>query len=558
LPAAVGVGALPRGARTPPPFGEGRARVTAAPATHPGRRRAVVALLLFAGLFAVYLANWTVLDEGDAVPSMNLPVALLAHGRLSFDPEHFPELFKWKAHPPFYEKDDFFFTRWSEKFGDQLASEWEEQGKLEFNGPRYYVVRSPRQHTYVSTFGPVPGLMFLPVALPFYAVDHEFATKLALRDSVAKLGSAMMVALTAVLLFLVAEARVGWALGLFVALAYGVGTCAWAISSQNLWQQTVVQVWLMTGAYFTLSNIERKYVAALAGFAFGVAVACRPTSAVAVLAVLVYLYFRHRGSIAPFLAGLVPAPLAVLAYNQHYFGSAFSFAQAVVGHEIAVQKTGSPDVWQTPLWQGAFGLLLCPSRGLLVFSPILGAAFWGITRAVRGRAFPELWPFFASALVLMAIQCKWFDWWGGHAYGYRPWLDAVPYLSLGLVPVVETMTRAGVRRAVSFAVLAWSVFVQGLGAMSYDRYWNLRRIFVTRIPGSVEAVGFVDEATARRTAEARGGNYLGPTFCDIDYVFCRHRLWSFEDNLIRYQMKYFALSRSGRLPFGFDGLGKTQ
>src|SRR6185503_16889343 len=125
-----------------------------------------------------------------------------------------------------------------------------------------------------------------------------------------------------------------------------------------------------------------------------------------------------------------------------------------------------------------------------------GAAFWGIVTAVRRRTFRELWPFYGSALVMMAVQCKWFDWWGGHAYGYRPWLDAVPYLSLGLLPVAEPLARKGIRRIASFALIGWSVFVQGLGAWSYDRYWNLRRIFVIRVPGKIDPVAFVDEATA--------------------------------------------------------------
>src|SRR5205814_2060909 len=106
--------------------------------------------------------------------------------------------------------------------------------------------------------------------------------------------------------------------------------------------------------------------------------------------------------------------------------------------------------------------------------------------------------------------------------------------------------------------LGWSIFVQGLGAWSYDRLWNLRRIFVIRVPGIVEPVAYVDEATARRKARERAGMYLGPTSCDIDFSYCRYRLWSLEDNLIRYQIEYFAMLRSNRMPFGFDDLGKTQ
>lgn len=521
------------------------------------RGRALVGLLMFVGLFVVYLANTTVLDEGDAVPSINLPVALLSTGRLSFDPDHFPELFKWKTHPPFVEKDDFFFTSWDDVFGDHTARQWREMGKLELNGPRYYIVPAPLRHTFVSTFGPIPGLVMLPFVAPFYAADHAFVGKLALRASVAKLGSASMVALTAVLLFLIADRLSSRKRALFVALTYALGTCAWAVSSQNIWQQTVNQLFLAAGAYFVTSGVKRAPNALLGGFFLGAAAACRPTSLSVVFAVLIYFYLAERRSLLPFALGLLPVPLGVFAYNLHYFGSPLIFAQAIVGQVIAQQKTGSPDVWQTPFLYGLVGLLVSPSRGLLVFSPILALSFWGSVRAVRDDEYRWLWPFLASALVMMVAQCKWFDWWGGHAYGYRPWLDAVPYLSLGLLPICGSLFATRLRSAATGVVLAWSVFVQALGAMSYDRYWNLRRVFVIRVPTQIEAVDYTDEGDAKREAARAHGTYIGASFCDIDFTYCRHRLWSVRDNLILYQLTHFSLSRSGRLPFGFRDLGKS-
>ncbi|HEX3597785.1 MAG TPA: hypothetical protein VHU80_21905, partial [Polyangiaceae bacterium] len=411
-----------------------------------------VALLLFFGLFAVYLANDTVLDEGDAVPSVNLPVALFSSGRLSFDPDEFPELFKWKSHPPFIGKDDFFFTSWDDQFGDRTAREWRKTGQLEFNGPRYYIVPAPLRHTYVSTFGPIPGLLVAPFVAPFYLADHAFVGKLALRGSVAKLGSASFVALTAVLLFLIAEREATRRRALFVALTYALGTCAWAISSQNLWQQTVNQLFLAAGAYFVLAGAERRYMVVLAGLMLGAAAACRPTSLVVVFAVAIQLYLVDRRNVAFFICGVLPVPLAVLAYNQYYFGSPLVFAQAIVGQVIAREKTGSPDVWQTPFFTGLVGLLVSPSRGLLVFSPILGLAFWGLVRAARRDEYRRFLPFFAGALFMMAVQCKWFDWWGGHAYGYRPWLDAVPYLSLALLPIAAELFSTRLRAAATGVV----------------------------------------------------------------------------------------------------------
>lgn len=537
--------------------------MTAASPAEPTRgashtRHGRVALVLFLCLFAIYQLNWTVLDEGDAVPTANLPVALLETRGFSFDPDHFPEMFKWRSHPPFMEKDDFFFTSWKDRFGDRTAGEWRDSGHLEFNGPRYYLVESRRRHTYVSTFGPIPGLILFPVMAPFHVFDHDVASNLGLRASIAKLGASAVVAFTAVLLFLIALRRTTRRRSLLLAITYGLGTCAWAVSSQNMWQQTVNQLFLALGAFFLLGNIDRRRAAALAGLAFGAAAACRATGAVVLIAVLVELLRSHRKSLAPYVLGAAPVPLLVFAYNQYYFGSPLIFAQELIGHAIAQQKTGSPDLWQTPLWEGALGLLASPSRGLLIFSPVLAPAFWGIVRIWRDRSFVPYRPLTIGAVATMAAQCKWFDWWGGHAYGYRPWLDAVPYLVLFLLPVIEPLTRTPVRRAILGAALAWSVFVQGLGAMTYDRSWNLRLIFVARLARLPDPVSFLDEGEARGYAEAHDGTFIGPSLCDIDLPFCRHRLWSFADSMILYQFTHYAETRARRLPTGWSDLRRSR
>ena len=57
---------------------------------------------------------------------------------------------------------------------------------------------------------------------------------------------------------------------------------------------------------------------------------------------------------------------------------------------IALEKTGKSQLWQTPLVVGAFGLLASPSRGLLVFSPFLVLAFWGLPRLWKEPAYAPL------------------------------------------------------------------------------------------------------------------------------------------------------------------------
>lgn len=528
----------------------------AAEASDVRRKDLRAVLLLVLGLIVVYHANLTVLDEGDAVPNINQPLTLLETGGLSFDAEHFPEMFKWRGRPPLAPIDDTYFVSWDERLGAKTPRQWRSSGHLELNGPRYYIVESPRRHVYVSTFGPLPGLLFLPVIAPFYAIDHDLSAKLPLKTSLAKLEASMFVAATAALLFLIARRRTTHRRALLVALVYGVGSCAWAISSQNLWQQTVNQLFLTLGAYFLLGDVERRSVAALSGFAFGAATACRATGLIVFALAAIYLYIHHRRSVAAFLLACLPVPLLIGIHNHYYFGSPFTFAQQLVGHMIAQEKTGSPSLWQTPLYRGALGLLFSPSRGLVMFSPILLPAFWGAFRIFRDARWQAMRPLALASLLTMAAQCKWFDWWGGWAYGYRPWLDVVPYLTLFLVPVINELVETKARRALFAAALGWSAAVQAIGALSYDRLWNRRTLYVTRVPNSKKPVAFTEEDAARRFADSQNGRYLGPTICDIDFDFCRHRLWSIGDSVVLYQLTHFRESRSRRMPMGWNTLGR--
>src|ERR1041385_1491938 len=164
----------------------------------------LVAAFLFLFLVVVYHSNGTVLDEGDAVPTINLSLAMLESGKLSFDPEHFPEMFKWRSKAPFEVRDDFYFVGWDDHYLEHDAREWVNDGHLTFNGPRYYMIESPTRHVYVSTFGPIPAFFLAPVMAPFYAFDHMIAWKHPLKTSVAKLDASLLVAATALLLFFTA------------------------------------------------------------------------------------------------------------------------------------------------------------------------------------------------------------------------------------------------------------------------------------------------------------------------------------------------------------------
>jgi hypothetical protein len=315
----------------------------------------------------------------------------------------------------------------------------------------------------------------------------------------------------------------------------------------------VNQFFLALGSFF-LVRTSGNGRAAAGGLALGTAAACRPTGVIFLAAVVLFQATRDRRR-ALWCAVTAAVPLMLVgAYNQYYFGSPLSFAQELVGHQVALQKTGSDALWQTPLWLGLSGLLVSPSRGLLLFSPILGLSFWGMARIWRRSELADLRPLTIGTGVIMLLQASWFDWWGGWTYGYRPWLDVVPYLVLFLIPVLDAVVATRARRVALGMAFVWSVFVQGLGALSYDRSWNARRLYVVRLPSVKKPFGLPSEAEARAYAAHYRGQYIGPTFCDIDNPICRYRLWSVEDSILVYQWRYFSTTRGMRLPPGWSEL----
>jgi hypothetical protein len=502
-------------------------------------------------LLLAYHASWSEMVEGDTFATVHQPYALLKFGSLSFDPENFPQMFKWRSKSPLFLSNDFQVQNWTTKVGHRTTAEWRKSGHLELNEPRYFIVKATARPTYVNTFGPLPGLVILPFAALAHSLDTGASTKLLLNLAIGRFTASLLVAGCALLLFRIASQFVTYRQALLVAVSYGLGSCAWAVSSQTIWQQTVNQFLLVLGAYYFLRIPEKPTLAIFSGLAFGTAAASRVTAVIMLGAVIVYLFLHNRRSLPFFVLGLLPAASLMGAYNWYYFGSPFTFAQELVGHTLAAEKTRSPELWQTPFWKGLVGLLVSPSRGLLVFSPILGLSGWGLVRIWRDARFHWLRPLALAVLGMMALQCKWFDWWGGWTYGYRPWLEVTPFLALFIAPVLNSIFALRIGRALFFAFLTWSIFVQAVGALTYDRSWNDRLLYVVQFPDQDLPSAFISEEEAQELAEKQGGNYLGPTRCNIDLTYCNYRLWSVEDNIIAYHLTHFAETRGRRLPVGW-------
>ena len=518
-------------------------------------KKTLIVSFLFVFLVTVYHANNTVIEEGDAIANTILPVALLQYGSLSFTPETSPRSFSWiVAGHNITEPIITTVHRWDETFQGKTFIEWRRLGHVKLRKPAYYITWSEKQQVYVNTYGPVTGLTLLPLLSILYSIDRDIGVKERLLLSAAKLHASSLVALSAIFIFFIASRFVSTSRALLISLAYGIGTCVWSISSQNMWQQTVNLLFVVVGVFFLLKVEKKSAFGALAGLMFGAAMACRMTSLLLLLSVFVYLVLYHRRAAVYFALTACIFPALIAWYNYYFFDNPFTFGQSVVGEELAIEKTGDPDVWQTPLWYGALGQLISPSRGLLVFSPFLIFSFWGIVRLWRDPTYRVLRPLTVGAVAIACIQFKWFDWWGGWTYGYRPLVDLVPLLMVFMIPVISTIVRNKFLAFLFAATLAWSVFVQALGAMTYDKAgWNERVAYSVLLPGWDRRIVFSNDEAMRLVRE-HGGEYVGAHGCNMDYKFCRHRLWSITDNQIWYYINNYTEAREKRLPPGWDEL----
>jgi hypothetical protein len=509
-----------------------------------GRRARVIwSAAIFVVTLAVYLANGGVLIGNDAKSNAFIPVSLLEQGNLSFTPQEAPFMFSWVVRDRNGQLHPVQVPAWHRDIGGVPAADLADRGALRLVGPKYYLATSRFDGVYVGTYGPGAGL----TALPFVAIADMFQDASFYRDPAplwvaVKLAAATMIAASAVLLFLMAQRYVGWRGAFWVTVAYAFGTAVWSISSQTLWQHGPAEFFVMIGL-FCLSRLaaDRRY-AILCGLALAAAVVCRPTTAPLVVTVGIYLLLADRPSLWRFVLGGLPFAVFLFAYNTYYFGAPWDFGQLASGAAVAEQKTGSENVWQIEIWRNAAGLLISPSRGLLIYSPVMAFAFWGAMLLWRDDRLAWLKPVPAAVLLMWLIAFGWFSWWGGWTFAYRPIVDTMPLLAVLLIPAIDAMRdRRYLLRWVFGTLLVWSIGVQVIGAFAYDVIgWNAR--VAVLLPGETTprpTFGLADAQMFRRLY----GKEVKVLRLDIDKPEFRNRLWSITDSPIVYYVMNFARTR---------------
>jgi hypothetical protein len=278
---------------------------------------------------------------------------------------------------------------------------------------------------------------------------------------VAKFASALLSALAAVIFFFCARELSDLKTGAALTVIFALATSVWSTNSQGLWQQTPSVLFQVIGIWFLLRGSRLGAASVAPGaFFFSAATVARTNDGIAALVFSLFVMLRYRAAIWRWILWSLPPALFFFTYNAIYNGSPFVFGY----------QDGIAQYLRSPQPEAIAGLVISPSRGLLIYSPFLIFAPIGIWVA-RRDSNRQFYLFCAIASLLgVLLLSMWEDWGGGWGYGTRMMTDLVPYLMLLLIPVFRQMQP--VWRTAFFVMAGYAIIIHSFALWDYGERWH--------------------------------------------------------------------------------------
>lgn len=161
---------------------------------------------------------------------------------------------------------------------------------------------------------------------------------------------------------------------------------------------------------------------------------------------------RRHLALAAVVGAAMLAPQLMLYYMAT--GRPFVSSYSVVGSF----HFDSPQIW---------GVLFSVQKGVFFWSPVLLLALIGLAMT-RGPARRFVLPSIVVLAANVYLIASWFDWQFGASYGHRGFVDAFPFLAIGLAAFFE---RTCARPSLRIAVAALCVAAALLSMFQMAQYW---------------------------------------------------------------------------------------
>jgi uncharacterized membrane protein YGL010W len=422
---------------------------------------ALIGFVIFAAVLLTFLIS-RVHQLADSKYSMVLSQSLIEHGSFALDHYALPRLER-------NARGDYVLD------GDIYQLEW-------INDHLYYYL--PPGSSILS----VPYVALLNV-FGVSAVNgdgtYNIENDLKLQVSLA----ALLMALLASIFYFTGRLALPRAWSVLIALGSAWGTQVWSTASRALWSDTWgifllgVVVWMLAAAAAGKHRLRPLALASLLAWMYFV----RPTYAVPILAITVYMLVYHRRLFVWYAVAGIVWLAGFISYSWHNFG------QMLPNYYVASRLTFSS------FGEALAGNLISPARGLLIYVPVIFFVAYLLVRYRKSLVFPRL-----ALLSLIIIVAHWIitsgfpHWYGGHSYGPRLMTGVVPWLVLLGILGVQAMLREReittvkprtgwrIQNALGASLLLISMIINALGATEHaTSLWNIRPVDVDQQPARI-------------------------------------------------------------------------
>lgn len=406
-----------------------------------------IATALGLAVLALYLANGRSAGGGDVVPATLASVAL-SRGDGPFLDRFAPLLLDSQGRLPGY----------AERSRGRAVS------------------RYPVGPTLLAAPLVAPQVLALDALRPGW--EHQGASTLLRCDRMAKNASAILSALAVVLSWSLLRA-LGLPRGpsLISALLAAFGSGYWPVASQALWQHGPAVFCLAASMRLLVDPAPSLTRMSLAGALSALLVACRPIDLVFSASLALWVLFRcPRPARWAFFVPAFLGACALASYNLYFFDTLTGgYARIEQMHPWA---HGTRGTFTGSLLSGGLGTLLSPSHGLWIHWPWTALATAALlvpevrTRLLQSGAGLLGWLSLAI-IPNFALLATYSCWWGGHCFGPRFWIDAVPIFVVWLAFALDsTLTRRSPAWRIAFSAAAiLSLSTQLAGFLCYPSTW---------------------------------------------------------------------------------------
>jgi hypothetical protein len=265
-----------------------------------------------------------------------------------------------------------------------------------------------------------------------------------------------------------------------IALGTAFGTQVWSTASRALWSDTWAIFLLAVSLYLLLADAMGKrklnpiLLASLLAWTYFV----RPTNAISVVAIAFYVFLQRRDRFVPFFLAGLGWLAGFLFYSWYHF-------QQLLPNYFRPGRLNF-----SSFWTAFAGNLISPSRGLLVYLPVVLFIIYLAVRYRRTVCANRVSYLALPVIVVHLIVVAGFTPWnGGFCYGPRYTTGLVPWFALIGIQGVQGLIEHGRKTKPLWAgavLLGISVFLNARGATSYETWmWNIWPDNVDQVPAKI-------------------------------------------------------------------------